>query len=114
MGATFLVYQLSIVNGKIAVSTMLLSGIAVNSVCGAVTGIFTFIADDVQLNLTFWSLGSLGGSNWSSLISAAPLIIISTFFLIRFARPLNALVLGEDEAGHLGYHTDRLKQVIVY
>jgi len=114
VGATFLVYQLSIVNGKIAVSTMLLSGIAVNSVCGAVTGIFTFIADDVQLRtLTFWSLGSLGGSNWSSLISAAPLILISTFFLIRFARPLNALVLGEDEAGHLGYHTDRLKQVIV-
>ena len=39
--------------------------------------------------------------------------MISTFFLIRFACSLNPLVLGEDEDGHLGYHTDRLKQVIV-
>ena len=112
--ATFLVYRLSLVHGRVAVSTMLLAGIAINAVAGAITGVFTFVADDAQLrNLTFWSLGSLGGATWLAVAAAAPLIGFSSLAVLRYTRPLNALLLGEDEAGHLGYHVDRLKRTIV-
>ena len=111
---TFLVYSLSLVHGRVAVSTMLLAGIAINAVAGAITGIFTFVADDAQLrSLTFWSLGSLGGATWPTVTATAPLIGFSALAVLRYARPLNALLLGEDEAGHLGYRVERLKRSLV-
>ena len=111
---TFLVYSLSLVHGRVAVSTMLLAGIAINAVAGAITGIFTFIADDAQLrSLTFWSLGSLGGATWPVVGATAPLICFSSLAALRYARPLNALLLGEDEAGHLGYRIEHLKRSLV-
>jgi len=111
---TFLVYHLSMVHGRVAVATMLLAGIAINAVAGAATGIFTFVADDAQLRtLTFWNLGSLGGATWTAVVSVSPLIGLSSLATLRFARPLNALLLGEDEAGHLGYNIDSLKRRLV-
>ena len=108
---TLLVYRLALVHGSVSVSTMLLAGIAVNAVAGAVTGIFTFVADDAQLrSLTFWSLGSLGGATWTAVAAAAPLIGLATLAMLRYARPINALLLGEAEAGHLGFDVDRLKR----
>ena len=111
---TLVVYRLSLVHGSVSVSTMLLAGIAINAVAGAVTGIFTFVADDAQLrSLTFWSLGSLGGATWPAVAAAAPLTGLATLAVLRYARPLNALLLGEAEAGHLGCDVDRLKRSVV-
>ncbi len=45
---------------------MLLAGIAVNALCGAGVGALVLFADDAQLrDLTFWTLGSLGGATWA-------------------------------------------------
>ena len=111
---TLVVYRLSLVHGSVSVSTMLLAGIAINAVAGAVTGIFTFVADDAQLrSLTFWSLGSLGGATWPAVAAAAPLTGLATLAALRYARPLNALLLGEAEAGHLGCDVQRLKRSVV-
>ena len=111
---TFLVYNLSRIRGRVSVSTMLLAGIAINAMAGAATGVFIFVADDAQLrNLTFWSMGSLAGATWTAIASVAPLVGLSTLALLRFARPLNALLLGEDEAGHLGFSVEQLKRSII-
>ena len=111
---TLLVYRLSLIHGSVSVSTMLLAGIAINAVAGAVTGIFTFAADDAQLrSLTFWSMGSLGGATWPAVAAAAPLTGLATLALLRYARHLNALLLGEAEAGHLGCNVERLKRAVV-
>ena len=111
---TLLVYRLSLVHGSVSVSTMLLAGIAINAVAGAITGVFTFVADDAQLrSLTFWSMGSLGGATWPAVAAAAPFTGLATLAVLRYARPLNALLLGEAEAGHLGCNVDRLKRSIV-
>ena len=111
---TLLVYRLSLVHGTVSVSTMLLAGIAINAVAGAITGIFTFVADDAQLrSLTFWSMGSLGGATWPAVAAAAPFTGLATLAVLRYARPLNALLLGEAEAGHLGCNVERLKRSVV-
>ncbi|MYF93178.1 MAG: iron ABC transporter permease [Gemmatimonadetes bacterium] len=111
---TLLVYRLSLVHGTVSVSTMLLAGIAINAVAGAITGVFTFVADDAQLrSLTFWSMGSLGGATWPAVAAAAPFTGLATLAVLRYARPLNALLLGEAEAGHLGCNVERLKRSVV-
>lgn len=112
--ATFIVYQLSLVNQRSVVTTMLLAGIAVNSLFGAGVGFMTFVADDSQLrSITFWMLGSLGGATWSTVSMTALGIIIPIIILTFVAKDLNAFVLGEAEAEHLGINTSFLKKIII-
>lgn len=114
IGATVIVYRLGTRNGRTSVATMLLAGIAINAMAGAGTGLMTFIADDDQLrDLTFWTLGSLGGATWTQLAVVGPCLLGGILAAPLLARPLNALLLGEDEAFHLGIDTERVKMYVV-
>lgn len=111
---TLIVYRLSLVGGRTIVTTMLLAGIAINALTGAATGLFTFVATDDQLrDITFWSLGSLGGATWRAVGIAAPFIILAVILLPMRARELNTFLLGEAEARHLGTATESVKRMIV-
>ena len=111
---TLVVFRLSKVGGRADVATMLLAGIAINAIANAGTGLMTFLADDQQLRtLSFWTLGSLGGSNWQQLGVAAPLIILPMLIMPLYAQVLNAMLLGEAEAGHLGFNLERIKLVLI-
>ncbi len=111
---TLLVYRLASRDGRTSVTTLLLAGIAINALAGAGTGLLTYLADDQQLRtLTFWSMGSLGGATWPTVGSAALLIALPLLVLPLLARTLNALLLGEAEAGHLGIAVQRMQPLIV-
>ncbi|MEX2601625.1 MAG: iron ABC transporter permease [Balneolaceae bacterium] len=112
--ATLIVYRLSTANGKTNVATMLLAGIAVNALAQAAIGFMIFKANDEQLrDLTFWMLGSLGGAMWESVWVVLPFVLAAVLFLPRLSKGLNAILLGESEAKHLGVRVERLKKVIV-
>ena len=112
--ATLVVYQLATSGGRTSVATMLLAGIAINALAGAGTGLMVFIADDDQLrDLTFWTLGSLGGATWSQLAVVGPCLLGGMIAAPLMARPLNAMLLGEGEALHLGIDTERIKKRVV-
>lgn len=97
-----------------SVTTMLLAGIAINIVSGAGIGILTYMADDAMLRtLTFWQMGSLGGANWPDLVATALMTMTSTLLILRYAKQLNALLLGESEARHLGIDVDAIKFKII-
>ena len=111
---TILVYQLAKVGGKAVVTTMLLAGIAVNALSGAVTGLMTYLANDAQLrSIQFWGLGSLGGASWDAVKVAAPLCLIPIVLVPRLGKALNAFALGESQAEHLGINPVRLKNQII-
>jgi len=112
--ATVTVYRLSTTGGRTSVTTMLLAGIAINAMANAAIGFMIFMADDDQLrDLTFWTLGSLGGAMWSSVLVVLPFLLAAIFYLPRLSSGLNAMMLGETEAGHLGIRVERLKKVII-
>lgn len=114
LAATLLVYRLAQQGGYTPVATLLLAGIAINAVAGAGTGLLTFIADDQQLrSLTFWTMGSLGGATWASVAAAAPLIILPMLALPILAMALNAFLLGESVARHLGIRVEHIKVLVV-
>lgn len=111
---TLLVHRLSQVHGKTEVSTLLLAGIAINAIAGAGTGLLTYMANDTQLRiLTFWSMGSLGSANWQQLAFAAPIILLAIIGILLYTRALNAIALGEAEAGHLGYNLESIKRRLI-
>jgi len=112
--ATLVVYRLATREGRTSVATMLLAGIAINALAGAGTGLMIFIADDDQLrDLTFWTLGSLGGATWERLAVVGPCLLGGMLVAPLLARPLNALLLGEGEALHLGINTERVKKLVI-
>ncbi|MDX6695490.1 MAG: heme transport system permease protein [Blastocatellia bacterium] len=111
---TMLVYRLATIAGQTIVATLLLAGIAINALAQAFSGFLTFYATDTQIrSLTFWKLGSLGGATWTSVLVAAPFVLLPLLLFPRLARPLNALLLGESEAGHLGFDVERVKRLVV-
>jgi iron complex transport system permease protein len=114
VATTILIYRLATVGGRTIVSTMLLAGIAINALATSGIGMMIFLADDAQLrDLTFWSLGSLGKASWDIIGVTAPFMLSAVLILPLLARPLNSLLLGESEAGHLGVNVERTKQYIV-
>ena len=97
-----------------SVTTLLLAGLAIGIVTGAGTGLLTFIADDAQLrSLVFWSMGSLGGATWDQVIAAAVLIVLALSLMPFAVKALNALLLGESEARHLGIDVERTKRGVI-
>ena len=114
VGTTLLVYRVARVAGRTVVATLLLTGIAVNALAGAGTGLLTFVATDEELrSITFWSLGSLSGATWSAVGVVAMCIVPAAWLLTRGARALNVMLLGEMEAGHLGVRVERVKRINV-
>jgi iron complex transport system permease protein len=112
---TLLILRLGSQNGTTSVATLLLAGIAINAFVGAIIGLCTFLADDAQLrSLNFWMLGSLGIASWSSVLLTLPFCAVLLLSATRCARPLNAMSLGESEAGHLGFHPQRTKLFVIF
>jgi iron complex transport system permease protein len=112
LGATTLAYSLG--RRHRGVASMLLAGIAINAICGALIGLFTSLANDAQLrSLTFWNLGSLAGANWRLLIFLGPWTLLMAILLLRDWRALNALLLGEREAQHLGFPLAQLRRRLI-
>jgi len=112
---TALVYRLGRRDGQTSVATMLLAGIALTALAGAAIGLFTYLADDATLRtLTFWNLGSLNGASYARLWPLLLATLAVALWLPRRARALNALLLGESEARHLGFDVERLKRELVF
>lgn len=112
--AAMLVYQISRSEGKSNIATMLLAGIAINALAGALTGLLTYTADDQQLrNITFWMLGSLAGATWQTVLAVLPFIIVPVLLLPRLGKALNAFALGEVQASQLGLKVNVIKRNVV-
>lgn len=113
-GSTILLYRVSTRHGRTSVATMLLAGIALGALAGALSGILVYIADDRQLrDLTFWGLGSLAGASWAKVLAAGPMIVLAIGAALMLGRGLNGLALGEATAVHIGIDVQRMKSVAI-
>lgn len=112
--ATVLIYRFSRQQGKTNVGIMLLAGVAMNAISGALTGFITFLASDQQLrSVTFWMMGSLGGATWINVAGILPFCAACIIGLPLLAKALNAFSLGESDAAYLGIRTERLKTTVM-
>jgi iron complex transport system permease protein len=112
--ATFLVYRVARIAGKTHVSTLLLAGIAINALAGSLVGAILYLSDnDALRRFTFWTLGSLHTAGRDSLWVIALFVLIPIALLMRYRRALNAFLLGEAQAYHLGFNTQWTKRMVV-
>jgi iron complex transport system permease protein len=101
-------------SGRRSVITLLLTGIAVNALFLSGVGLMSYLARDPQArSITFWNLGTLSGSNWNSAIIIGCACLLSFALALRYVKPLNALMMGEEEALHLGVRIKQLQLTVI-
>lgn len=112
---TALVYRLGVSPLGTSVATMLLAGVAINAMSSACISYLSTVAEDTRLrNLVFWLMGSFNSASWPKVFWVAPFALLTLAMIPLLWRGLNALLLGESEARHLGFSVERLRwQVIV-
>ncbi|WP_067983353.1 FecCD family ABC transporter permease [Neptuniibacter pectenicola] len=112
---TLLVYGLAQSKSGTSVLILLLAGVAISAFAGAAIGFLSYFADDASLReLNVWQMGSLTGANDANLWLAFTTMVLLMIAFQRRAQALNALLLGEPEARHLGVDVEQLKlQMII-
>lgn len=115
--ATVLVFVLSFQHHafrKQSVVTLLLTGIAINALFLSGVGLMSYLARDPQArSITFWNLGTLSGASWTAVTIMSTAVLICFFFALRNVKSLNALMLGEEEALHVGVDIQKLQWIIL-
>ena len=114
LAAGLAVYGLARHRGRTEVVTLVLAGIAVAAVGGALAGFLSVIADDPRLGSPlFYSLGGLGVATWRLVGLTLPFVAVGVLVLPRYARRLDLILLGEREAAHLGVDVERLRMEVL-
>ncbi len=112
--ATFAVYSLAKNAKRVSIMSLLLIGIAINAVGLSGTGFMSYIARDPQArSITFWNLGTFAGASWLQVFIVGIIAAFVFIFSFRLSKQLNALLLGEEEAGYLGVDINKLKTRIL-
>lgn len=107
---TWMVYQLARFAGRIRVINLVLVGIAVNAVAGALISFFIFIAPtSSREQVVFWQMGSLSGAKWAHISVVAVLIGAGIAVALLLVGKLDVLALGDRAAGHVGIDVARLR-----
>ncbi|HQQ95175.1 MAG TPA: iron ABC transporter permease [Bacteroidia bacterium] len=93
---------------------LLLVGLMIAQICGALLGTMEYFADPSNLKaFVIWGLGSLSGTSTSDLPVFGTLVCLLLLSLLALLKPLNALLLGDDYAQNLGFHTPRIRFMII-
>lgn len=107
---TWLVYQLARFAGRIRVINLVLVGIAVNAVAGALISFFIFIAPtSSREQVVFWQMGSLSGAKWAHISVVAVLVGAGIALALLLVGKLDVLALGDRAAAHVGIDVARLR-----
>ena len=100
---TIIVYLLARSGGVISVERLILGGVALSSLFGAIQSMLLLQTEDgkVQAALT-WLIGSLSSRGWSEIKLAGPPILFALIMALLLSRQLNLLSLGDELSVGLG------------
>ena len=114
LAVTLFLYSFASYYGQFNIVIVLLVGIAVNALATVGIGTFQYLSDDAQLRtLVFWTMGSFGRANWTTVLPSIVLIAIGVTILLRQAKNLDRMQLGEKEAFHLGVEVKQAKRTVI-
>lgn len=108
--ATLLVYALSTQRGRTDTATLLLAGMAVSSLCSAaISLVYHFVDDGLLRQAVFWLMGNLRGKTWEHVAVVSPFVLLGFVALWAYARDLNMMLGGDEDAKSLGVPVERVR-----
>lgn len=116
VGATVAVLALGTRRGRLDTATLILAGVALSSLLGAITGLLTFLASQTEGALravVFWAFGGFERADWATLPYPAGALLIGLTVAVLRRRALPVLLLGEGRAASLGMRVTRERLLLL-
>jgi iron complex transport system permease protein len=113
LSTIFLVYAIARTDFGIPVLRLLLAGIAVNSFFSSMISLVIATAgEDVHFAFD-WLFGGFPISRWEYINVISPAIFVCSVMIYAFARDLNVMLLGEEQAQQLGVEVENVKKRLI-
>jgi iron complex transport system permease protein len=113
IAAVAVVYRLSRLGALSSLTSVLLTGYAIGSLLAAGLAMTMYVSGSNLRQIFFYLLGSFSLASWQQLLSAVPIVVVGTILILSRARSLNALLLGEESASHLGIDVRRDRLILL-
>lgn len=112
LGAVALVVRVSGSGGDSRASVLLV-GYAIGSVLAAGLALAMYLSGDDLRRIVAWLLGSLANVTWPQVTIGLPIVLVGTVLIVTRARSLDALLLGDEAAAHLGVDVARERRILL-
>lgn len=115
LGTMLLVYLVARDGTRVSTARLLLAGVAMQALLGSVVAFVIFASPQPQKlqTLMFLLLGSFSGTSWQTLALPVAVTLAGTGTLLALARPMDALLTGEEPAQSLGVPVEALKRTLI-
>jgi len=109
------VLALSRDDGRFTPQRVVLAGVTLSYLFTAVTTFLIFRSDDPRAanSILFFLLGTLQDAQWANVGVPAAIVVVGLVVGLYYARPLNAMVVGDETATALGYNTNRARAALM-
>jgi iron complex transport system permease protein len=111
--AVFLSYLLSRGRGTTSMLTLILAGYAVGVILTSVMTFLMLLNREDLTTIFAWEIGGINGVTWGQVFVVVLLMTLSLVVIWPFAHDMNALLLGEEQAHHLGVPVRRVQFVLL-
>ncbi|MCF0155085.1 MAG: iron ABC transporter permease, partial [Veillonella sp.] len=105
---------LTMKGGRVEPTILLLAGVAMSLLCGALTSGALTLMNEYQIKeFLFWMIGGLDGRRWDHLVMGLGPILLGGLGIVSLGRQLNVLSLGDIEAQSLGLAVTRFRLILL-
>ena len=112
--AAAIIFAFSYKSGRLDVQRLLLTGIAINSVFGALSLYISLKMNEKDFeSAALWQAGAIYNANWAFIVSMLPWIIILGIYVYRKAYLLDYFQLEENTIVSLGIHLEKEKVILL-
>ena len=98
---------------SLSTNSIILIGVIFSMFASSLINLIISFAEEHIKSITFWTMGSLSGTNFSHARILALALLVCGGVILRYSRELNAFAIGEDNARHIGVNVKRVKMIIL-
>ena len=113
MLAVSVAYGIAKRSGGVELTTLILAGVAITSLAGAVTSLLIIRANPDVRPLLGWLFGGFIGASWNDVLTVLPYVIAGSLIMVAYSRILNMLQADEHEAKQMGVNVERTKLLLI-
>ncbi|HOM01470.1 MAG TPA: iron chelate uptake ABC transporter family permease subunit [Acetivibrio sp.] len=108
-----IVFNIAKTGAKLSNTHLLLAGVAVSFFASSIMSVLMVLNRDKLSNIAYWMMGSIAFTSWKQVLILVPLVVLGIIAVCVFARELNIIAAGEDEARSLGVEVEKVKKLLL-
>jgi len=94
-------------------NTIILAGMVFSLFINAILTLVSAMNHEQMQRLLFWQMGSFSLKDWSHVTIMTPITLVGILFLIRYARELDMIVFGDEQAQSMGVNVKKIKWILL-